>query len=162
MRSGWSGVALAATVVAFAVLPACAQLQPEVGDEIPACVDADSNPDPNAKVDFATQIRPLFDDKVPGTRGCKDCHYKGEGTEAGIQQVQLTMKPLSEARKGGVNSRDTTIVPGSPCKSVIVQKLRGSFFGGARMPKTGPFWGPKEMPLLQDWIFEGANGDPNL
>lgn len=160
MRSGWSGVALAAAVVAFAVLPACAQLSPEVGDEIPACVDTDS--DPNVKVDFATQIRPLFDDKVPGTRGCKDCHYAGEGTEAGIQQVQLTMKPLAKARAGGVNSRDATIVAGSPCKSIIVQKLRGSFFGGARMPKTGPFWGPKEMQLLQDWIAEGAIGDGAL
>ncbi|MBS2017257.1 MAG: hypothetical protein JST00_30520 [Deltaproteobacteria bacterium] len=159
MRTGWSGIALAATVVAFAVMPACTLIEPEVGDRIPACSDADS--DPSTNVDFAKQIRPLFDDKVPGTRGCKDCHYPGEGTEVGIQQVQLAMKPLSRVRVGGVNSRDVTIVPKSPCKSVIVQKLRGTF-GGARMPKTGPFWGPKEMQLLQDWIAEGAIGDGNL
>lgn len=158
MRSGWSGVALAATVFAFAVMPACTLIQPEVGDRIPACVDVDSDP---ATVDFATQIRPLFDDKVPGTRGCKDCHYAGEGTEVGIQQVQLTMKPLVKARTGGVNSRDKTIVPFKPCESIIVQKLRGTF-PGARMPKTGPFWGPKEMQLLQDWIAEGAVGGNDL
>ncbi len=158
-RSRWSGIALVATVFAVVVTPACALIEPEVGDRIPACVDADS--DKNKDVDFATQIRPLFDDKVPGTRGCKDCHYKGEGTEVGIQQVQLAMKPLGSARAGGTNSKDVTIVPFSPCKSVIVQKLRGTF-GGARMPKTGPFWGPNEMQLLMDWIAEGAKGDNAL
>ncbi len=153
------GLAIGTAVLAVVAQPSCTLIEPEVGDRLGACSDADSNP--GVDIDFKTQIRPLFDDKVPGTRGCQPCHYPNEGTQAGIVDVGLALKPLRSARNGGRNSLGITIVPKSPCKSVIVQKLRGTF-GGARMPKTGPYWEPDKIQLVMDWIAEGANGADDL
>lgn len=139
--------------------PACSLIEPEVGDRITACVDEDSNK--AVPVDFARDIRPLLDGQRPPTKGCKNCHYEGVGTQEGFLETQFDMTTLGDLRKGGRNTGASVVVPGSPCKSAIVQKLRGTF-GGARMPKEGPYWGDAEIRLLMDWIAEGALGADNL
>jgi hypothetical protein len=60
-------------------------------------------------------------------------------------------------RKGGRNTFDDIIVPGKPCESALVQKLKGTY-GGARMPKGGPYWTAEQLQLMIDWIAEGAIG----
>ena len=38
-----------------------------------------------------------------------------------------------------------------------MQKLKGTY-GGARMPKGGPYWTAEQIQLMIDWIAEGAIG----
>lgn len=154
------GIRLAAFAAAIVLaLSACDFVEPAVGDPLVACVDTDS--DPSHDVDFATEIRPRFDGAVPNLKGCGSCHYPTGSTREGLDAVGLDLSTLGNVRNGGVNTRGTIIVAGSPCKSALVQKLRGTF-GGARMPKTGPYWGPQDIQVVMDWIAEGAKGDPSL
>ena len=147
-----------ACVVASASAGAgCGELQPETGERRMACVDADSNP--GTPVVFATDIRPLLDGEVDGTKGCKGCHYgTATGTREGLLQSGLDLEKLRTIRLGGRNTPpDRLVVPGKPCSSAMVQKLQGTF-GGARMPKEGPYWEPAKIQLVIDWIAEGAQG----
>lgn len=148
-----------ALVAALVVAPtaSCSALSPEVGDRLAACVDADS--DPNTKVSFANQIRPLMKGSH-GARACGDCHIEGANTQEGFLAVHLDLSTLGKLRKGGINTRDDIVVKGSPCKSALVQKLRGTY-EGAHMPKGGPFWSPEDIQLVMDWIAEGAVGEEN-
>jgi hypothetical protein len=141
---------------ALAVSPACSAIDPQVGDLVADCSDADSNP--GAPVSFKDQIRPLIAGLTPGVKGCNTCHYPGVGTQAGLLQSGLDLSSLGTLRAGGRVTGGGVVVPGSPCKSGIVKKLRG-VAPGARMPKDGPFWTPEQIQLLKDWIAEGAKGD---
>ena len=130
----------------------CTAFEPEVGDRLATCVDSDSNP--SSAVDFKTQVRPII-----ATR-CANCHYYSKGTKEGVNAVHFQMDELDDLRKGGTNSGANIVVPGKPCSSVIVQKLRGTFPIGARMPKNGPpYLSPEQIQLFMDWIAEGAKGD---
>ncbi len=143
--------------LSLALSPACTVFQPEVGERLAPCVDADSNP--NATVSFKDQIRPLMQG-AHGARPCGDCHVEGKNTQEGFIATHLDLSSLGKLRKGGVNTADDIIVKGSPCKSAIVGKLRGTY-DGARMPKGGPYWPPEDIQLMMDWIAEGANGADN-
>jgi hypothetical protein len=153
------------SLASLAALPAllggfgCDEIQPETGDLRMQCVDADS--DPAKPVSFKNDIRPLMNGAVPGTKGCKLCHYptNAAGTKEGFNETGLSLETLREIRIGGRNTPPNRIlVPGKPCASAIVQKLQGTF-GGARMPKEGPFWEPTKIQLFIDWVAEGAQGD---
>jgi hypothetical protein len=142
-------------VMAGAVaLASCEAVDPETGALRPECKDVDS--DPATPVDFARDIRPLIDNKVPGTHGCLLCHDPNNGTREGFAQTGLDLTKLQTLRKGASNG--VVIVPGKPCESPIVQKLQGTFNVGARMPKNGPFWGNDKIQRMIDWIAEGAQG----
>lgn len=141
--------------LAFAGSGACSALQPEVGDRLSACVDGDSNP--AAKVSFKDQIRPIIDGRVAGPKPCANCHYGTRGTREGLDETGFDLETLGSLKKGGRRTSDSIVVPGQPCKSAIVQKLRGTFEGG-RMPKNGPYWSPEQVQLMMDWIAEGAEG----
>lgn len=149
-----SVIALAAVGLAFALAPACALVEPEVGDPLGPCADADS--DPNATVSFKAQVRPLMGG-AHGARACGDCHAEGKNTQEGFLASHLDVTTLGKLRKGGTNTADDIIVPGSPCKSAVVEKLRGTY-AGARMPKGGPYWSPEDIQVMMDWIAEGAKG----
>ena len=141
-------------IAGVALAPACS-IQPEVGERLTSCVDADSNP--AVKVDFLTQIRPIMTGIVPGPRPCQNCHYHSGGSMDGINAVQLDLESLASLKKGGRNTADHIVVPGHPCQSAIVQKLKGTY-GDARMPKGGPYWSAEQIQLMIDWIAEGAVG----
>ena len=149
------GPRFAAFLLLMGALAACDFVEPAVGDPLSSCVDTDSNP--GHDIDFATEIRPRFDGSVAGLKGCRSCHYE-VGTREGLDAVGLDLQTLGEIRRGGVNTSKNIIVPGSPCNSAIVQKLRGTF-GGARMPKTGPYWSREDIQIVMDWIAEGAKGE---
>ena len=61
---------------------ACKDLDPQTGDLRMECVDADS--DPARPVIFKTDIRPIMNGEVIGTKGCKACHYETVGTHEGL------------------------------------------------------------------------------
>jgi hypothetical protein len=142
-------------LLAMAVAPACKDLEPDVGDPIAACVDADSNP--AVAVSFKDQIRPIMDGRVPGPKPCANCHYHSKGTMEGLIASGLDLETLVSLRRGGHTTGTDIVIPGSPCKSAIVQKLRGTY-EGPRMPKGGPYWEPEQVQLMIDWIAEGAKG----
>ena len=147
------GIALA-IALGMALGPACT-IEPEVGERLTACVDADSNP--AVKVVFKTQIRPIMAGLVPGPKPCANCHYHSTGTHEGLDAVGLDLETLAGLNKGGQGTADDIIVKGHPCKSAIVQKLKGTY-GRARMPKGGPYWTAEQIQLMIDWIAEGADG----
>jgi hypothetical protein len=141
--------------VVIAIVPACTAVEPEVGERLTACVDADSNPAVN--VVFKDQIRPLMQGLVPGPKPCANCHYHSGGTREGLNETGFDLETLGTLRKGGRRTFDDIVVPGQPCKSAIVQKLKGTY-EGARMPKGGPYWTAEQIQLMIDWIAEGAPG----
>jgi uncharacterized membrane protein len=129
----------------------CSSVQPEVGERLEACVDADS--DASKIVDFKTQIRPIIEAR------CSSCHYYGTGTEEGYREVHFDQGSLGTLRKGGVNTATNILVRGKPCSSAYVQKIRGTFSTGARMPKNAAPLSREEIQLIMDWIAEGAAGN---
>lgn len=143
-------------LAAIAIAPACSFFEPDTGAPLTACVDGDSNP--NVKVSFANDIRPIMDGRVVGPKPCADCHYADRGTQEGINEAGLRLATLGALRKGGNRTGPDIVVKGQPCASPIIQKLRGTFGEGARMPKGGPYWNQEQIQLFMDWISEGAEG----
>lgn len=114
-----------------------------------------------ATVSFRRDIRPLMDrsETDPRGPGCSACHYTTTGNQLGILDGQLDMTTLGKLRRGGKTSKDTILVPGDPDGSALVQKLRGTYPVGSRMPWNGPpYWTDAEVRLVATWIAEGAQG----
>lgn len=127
---------------------------PEVGPLVqPLCVDVDS--DPATEVRFEAEIRlALFDrDDVHCTR----CHTPDGETPLGLEVSGLDLSSVTTLRTGGIQSAETIVVPGSPCTSVLIQKLGQAPPFGARMPLDGPpYLSAAELQRIADWIVEGA------
>jgi hypothetical protein len=117
--------------------------------------------DTGAPVSFARDIRRLMNrsETDPSGPGCSHCHYRTTGTQQGIIEGQIDMTTLGDLRRGGKTSHARVIVPGDPEASAIVQKLRGTYPVGARMPWSGPpYWTDAEIELMARWIAQGARG----
>ena len=89
---------------------------------------------------FARCWRAAKDD--PSGKGCKSCHYSTEASHNGVDLGGLDMTTLRTLREGGGSSGKRIIVPGRPSESALIQKLKGQYPYGGRMPKNGP-------PLLE-------------
>jgi hypothetical protein len=112
-------------------------------------------------VSFRRDIRPLMNraGNDPTGKGCKSCHYSTEANHQGIDLGGLDLATLGALREGGGSTGRRIVVAGKPDESGLVQKLRGTFPYGTRMPKNGPpFWGDADMKLVTDWIAQGAQG----
>jgi len=92
-------------------------------------------------VDYATQIKPLFD------KHCVACH--------GVLRKQggLRLDAAQFLRTGGDSGEAVT--PGDPTGSVLVAALKGEG-GYARMPKDADALPPADLALIERWITEGA------
>ncbi|MBI2389850.1 MAG: hypothetical protein HYV09_09680 [Deltaproteobacteria bacterium] len=147
---------------------------PTVGPRLEAIADAsvpmsDATPDaPDAPdaggVSFARDIRPLMNRSGtdPTGHGCKRCHYPSVPPAGGFVNSGLDLETLGKLRLGGKTSGARIVVPGKPEESALVQKLRGTYAFGARMPKDGPaFWSEEQIVLVERWIREGAKGADN-
>ncbi len=145
-----------ALLMLVALLAACGEFLPETG-ELQSEYETDAG-----KVSFARDIRPIMnrlkDD--PSGPGCASCHYTTSGDHQGIDLGGLDMTSLGSLRKGGITSAGTIAIPGNPDGSAIVQKLRGTYKLGARMPRSGPpYLTDAEIQLFVDWIAAGAKGE---
>jgi hypothetical protein len=112
-------------------------------------------------ISFRRDIRPLMNRPAndPSGKGCKNCHYSTEANHQGIDLGGLDMATLGALREGGGSTGRRIIVAGKPDESGLVQKLRGIYPFGTRMPKNGPpFWSDADVKLVADWIAEGAQG----
>jgi hypothetical protein len=141
---------LTRAAAAALLLCACTAFDPEVGPQLAArCVDADG--DEGAPVTYAADIRPLF------MRRCFFCHSPTGSNPIGIEVGGLDLSTYDRLRAGGVISGARIVVPGSPCSSVLLEKLRESPSFGGRMPLNGPPWlEDQDIQLVSDWIAEGA------
>jgi hypothetical protein len=112
-------------------------------------------------VRFGRDIRPLLDrsGKDPSGRGCKGCHYATEPMHVGYDLGGLDLSTLGGLRRGGATSGAAIVVAGDPDRSVIVQKLEGTYGFGAQMPRGGaPYWTSADIGEVRRWISEGAKG----
>lgn len=141
----------------------CAELDPGFGylqtrDETPPSETSETD----GAVSFKEDIRPILNrlEDDPAGPGCRKCHYSTESVHVGLDLGGLDLASLGELRRGGATSGSKIVVAGSPEDSVIVQKLRGTYPFGARMPRTGPpYLEDEEIALVEQWIAEGAKGD---
>jgi len=145
--------ALAArTALAALALAGCAQLEPDVGRlTVGTCKDAATT---SQTVSFASDIRPLIS---RGMGGC-GCHLPtGAGQGPATQLIGLDLGSYASLREGGVNSGTQVIVAGSPCSSILYQKVDDAPPFGSRMPLNGPpYLTDDELRLVHDWIAQGA------
>jgi ankyrin repeat protein len=97
------------------------------------------------KVDFRTEIRPLFQEN------CVGCH--GPTQQKG--GMRLDRRSSAMAIRGG-----TIIGPGNAQGSILYQKLIGTRYGSP-MPPTGAL-SPEKISLIKAWIDQGAEWPDDL
>jgi hypothetical protein len=166
--------AVACALVASATT-SCSAIEPALGpsqdDDAGATIitgddagDDDASGDDGggvALVSFKDQIRPLMNrsDTDPNGHGCAYCHYPGQGTMEGLMMTGLNLSTLGTLRMGGSTTGTGIINVADPEQSGIVEKLKGTYFEGVRMPKSGPpYWSDDEIQLVITWIAQGAQG----
>lgn len=150
-----SPLALAALACAgIACADAIDALDPMVGEQRKVrCVNEDS--DRATDVSFSKQILPIFTGEA-GPIGC-GCHQPTGANPIGLEEARLDLSSYSGLRAGGINSGARAIVAGSPCESILWQKITAGPPFGARMPLSGPpFLDADTRRLIADWIAEGA------
>lgn len=146
---------LLSCIAACVGFSACiADVEPDVGPaRAGVCKAEDSNPD--VDVSFRMDLLPLFE-RPFGQAGC-GCHLPSSRRTSGIDATGYDVSTFTAFTRGGNSSRDTAVVPGDPCASLVVQKVSSAPPTGSRMPSDGPpYLSPKEIALLSDWIAEGA------
>lgn len=147
-------------------LGACLDFSPTVGsrpltDQERKGDSGVSLADVGSGVSFARDIRPLIKRSAsdPDAKGCYPCHDGNAPKHVGLDLGGLDLSTLGKLREGGGTSGSKIVVPGDPAASALVQKLRGTYAYGTRMPKSGPpFWTEEEIALVERWIREGAQG----
>jgi hypothetical protein len=117
--------------------------------------------DARTSISFRRDIRTLMNraGNDPTGKGCKSCHYSTEANHQGLDLGGLDLATLGALRQGGGSTGRRIVVAGKPDESGLIQKLRGVYPYGTRMPKNGPpFWSDADVKLISDWIAEGAQG----
>jgi hypothetical protein len=140
----------------------CSDVAPLVGPQRTIAPPGDGGlPDDGVTVSFRRDIRPIFDrfPSDPAGPGCRACHYRTQSTHVGLDLGGLDLGTLGALREGGGTSGSKIVIPGRPEESALVQKLRGTYPFGTRMPKSGPpFLAESEIALVARWIAQGAKG----
>jgi hypothetical protein len=131
--------------------------EPDVGAPLrPACSDEDS--DPEVRVSFADDIQTGIFERAD--LGCADCHTTEGPGPIGLRASGLNLATLESLLRGGDESGPDIVVPGSPCRSILVQKVGPAPPFGGRMPLDGPpYLDDEQVRLVSDWIAEGADAD---
>jgi hypothetical protein len=140
---------------------ACGTFDPSFGYlNAPPAASSTGAATAGGSVQFGRDIRPIIalGPDAPQPYGCKGCHYSTEPEHVGYDLGGLDLSTLGALRRGGATSGKRIVVPGDPDSSAIVQKLRGTYPFGARMPRAGIAWGDDDMTLITGWIAAGALG----
>ncbi len=110
-----------------------------------AAVDPGKLPPPAArKVDFATDVRPIF------ASSCYPCHGPKK------QESALRLDQKAAAMKGGESFGSTAIRPGKSAGSVLIQAV-AHVHADLKMPKKGDRLTAEQVGLLRAWIDQGAD-----
>ena len=94
------------------------------------------------KVDFATELQPLFVER------CYDCHGEKK------QESGMRADSRADLLKGG--DTGPSIVVSNSAASILVQVLAGTHADLAQMPKKKEKLTSKQMGLVRAWIDQGA------
>lgn len=97
----------------------------------------------SAAVDFASQIKPLFE------RHCYGCH----GPKLAMHGLRMDQR--ASVRKGG-ESGVPSLIPGKSEQSLLYRYVAG-LEKNLKMPPAGPGLSADEQKLLARWIDEGAS-----
>ena len=97
----------------------------------------------DAAVSYHKEIAPIL------KRSCQGCHHPGEPSG------DLVVTSYAELKKGGM-AGDTTVVPGKPDESLIVELISGE---APAMPQNQDPLSAEEVDLFRRWILEGAKDD---
>ena len=136
-------------------IDAIGPLDPEVGEPLVArCSNVYSDPDND--VSFSLDILPMINGAT-AQPGCIGCLSPEADDPIGFEITGLNLSSFSTLNNGGINSLTNIVIPGSPCESIVWQKVSPGPPFGSRMPFNGPpFWNAEARRLLADWIAEGA------
>lgn len=151
MKTGqYTVAAIVATIASHGCLD---PLAPDVGAPLQGpCRNEDS--DPAMAVLYNTDIAQGIWQAAAGH--CNNCHFPTAANPIGISTGGLDLSSYQALRLGGVRSATNIVVPGKPCDSVLLQKIKGAPFG-ARMPSDTPPLFAADIQRLHDWIAEGAH-----
>ena len=107
--------------------------------------------DEDVEVSYSSDIVEIFSER------CLRCHTRDGENPIGVEVGGLDLSTYSLVRAGGTIAGTEVVLPGSPCSSVLVQKVGASPPFGARMPLNGPpYLSEPEQQRIRDWIAEGA------
>ena len=97
---------------------------------------------PQSKIDFNTQVKPIFNKK------CITCH-------GGVKQKAGFSLLFREEALGNTKSGKPAIIPGKPGESELVRRINEQD-PDERMPYKHPALSSTEINILTQWIKEGA------
>ncbi len=97
---------------------------------------------PKSKIDFNTQVKPIFNKK------CITCH-------GGVKQKAGFSLLFREEALGNTKSGKPAIIPGKPGESELVRRINETD-PDERMPYKHPALSSTEINILTQWIKEGA------
>lgn len=110
---------------------------------------APGEPNPQATVSYASDVRPILSANGCLTAGCHGSTLSGSSFD---------LRTYESSFSAGVQARDRgvcPIVPGDPDGSYLMQKLRDPPVGG-RMPLLRDPLSDAELETIATWIREGA------
>jgi cytochrome c553 len=116
-----------------------AKITPEQANSLP--------PPADHKVDFAREIKPIFE------ASCIKCHGRGR------TKGDLSIESRETLLKGGESG--PAIVPGASVESHLVELVAG-LDPDSVMPQKGKRLTPEQVGLLRAWIDQGATWDPGI
>ncbi|MEY4672407.1 MAG: hypothetical protein RL148_191 [Planctomycetota bacterium] len=128
--TGWLVALGAGLVFAAAPQPRAQDPQPTPAAPAPAPV----------KVDFVRDVAPLL------WQRCVHCH--GAGKDKGDLRL--------DAREHVLGAEASSIVPGRPEESLLVERILLPVTDEERMPAEGEPLSPKQVEILRSWIAQGA------
>ncbi|MBK9384344.1 MAG: c-type cytochrome [Planctomycetes bacterium] len=96
-----------------------------------------------AKVDFAKQIRPIFEAR------CAECH--GPAKQKGKLRLDRSESVLPK------NGKEGRLEPGHPEKSLLVEMIELPADDPDAMPPEGDRLSAEQIALIRRWIQEGAD-----
>lgn len=99
----------------------------------------------NSEVDFNTDVRPILN------KNCMSCH-------GGVRQKGGLSFLFRQSALDTINSGNFAIVPGSPNKSAVIERINEQD-PELRMPPEGAGLNPDEIAILTRWIKQGAEWD---
>ena len=138
-------------------LSGCLLSEPDVGPQVSErCINEDS--DPNTDIDYQRDIVDKIFSEEP--TACFECHRPDAPNPVGFEVGGLDLSSYQTLRQGGAISGSSVVIPGNPCESILLQKIRDGVPFGGRMPLSGaPYLTDEEIQNIHDWIAEGALGD---
>src|SRR6266571_5636774 len=104
-------------------------------------------PPANHKIDFAREIKPIFE------ASCIKCHGRGR------TKGEFSIENRATLLKGGESG--PAIVPGKSAESRVIELVAG-LDPDSLMPQKGKRLTPEQIGLLRAWIDQGAAWDPGI